>query len=171
MCYFSLLVFLDNEVKFQSSVCDGYHGFSDAFIIAILLFSIFMVLNISVLSLDNTLIYIFLIYIGHICIKKVWFEWKKLNIIAYNFFLLIIRANNKIIYFVENKEKLKENSRNRYHSVNSKIKSKKYKNNEETLQKQAWINSKNLLGEEKYKKRKYVRNRYKNLPEQVKQKR
>ena len=59
MYYFSLLVFLDNEVKFQSSVCDGYHGFSDAFIIAILLFSIFMVLNISVLSLDNTLIYIF----------------------------------------------------------------------------------------------------------------
>ena len=69
---------------------------------------------------------------------------------------------------MENKEKLKEYSRNRYHSVNSKIKSKKYKNDEETLQKQAWINSKNLLGEEKYEKRKYVRNRYKNLPEQVK---
>lgn len=72
---------------------------------------------------------------------------------------------------MENKEKLKEYSRNRYHSVNSTIKSKKYKNNEETLQKQAWINSKNLLEEEKYEQRKYVRNRYKNLPEQVKQKR
>ena len=55
--------------------------------------------------------------------------------------------------------------------MNSTIKSKKYKNNEETLQKQAWINSKNLLEEEKYEQRKYVRNRYKNLPEQVKQKR
>ena len=72
---------------------------------------------------------------------------------------------------MENKEKLKEYSRNHYHSVNSTIKSKKYKNNEETLQKQAWINSKNLLGEEKYEQRKYVKNRYKNLPEQVKQKR